>query len=745
MTPLRSPLRAITATLTLACGLAVAAPVVHAQQAAGGDKAKATDQTAKASEAAKDGDETTTVVVKGKTKDTNRVDRQVYDVSKNADAQTGTAGDALNKVPGVTVDPSGNVTLRGRAVQIYLNGRPSLMLSGDNRAIALQSMPSAYLSSIEVISNPGSQYASGSSDPIINIVTKRKMPPGMFGAVTIRRDSPGGGQASVYASATYDKLNVTGFGVQYSSRTVGKSSSDLQAFDPATGALTSRTQSHGTSLSHNQGAFDSLSGEYDFDLNNVLNVGGTYSKGQGDWGGPGQATTYGPAGAVTGLSGWDGHGTYVYQSQGLTFAYTHYGRKPDETLKIDGSLSESKNLGQSRNQVTYALSTIPGNTGTQVDTKSKVSDIRSNTVSADYNTPIGNDQLAIGAQINRDDSYARTTAFGPDNLGATPTPQPLFSDDFRYRQTVGAIYGTYQRELTDALTVLGGMRVESFDLATDDAGAQLRNHIVYTRYNPSVFATYVLSPARKLRFNYVHHQHRADAVDFNPHLIYNSRNAVTLGNPRLRPQENDSFEGAYEYQDKAVSYALRGFFRRDDHLITSTSRFIPDPQGLGNQVLQTTRVNFGHQTADGLTGTYNNRVNDNLTLSADATVTFSATYNPNIVGAQQGTSVGGSASINYTFANKDQVFVSDKMTGKSFTGQGYSTAYSVMTLQYKHALTPKVNMTVSITDPLRTSKTMNVTSTPLIHAVSVSSPVAPTFYVGITRNFSYYPQAETGK
>ena len=734
---LRSCLCTITASFTLVCGLS--APMVHAQETSAGDKSKAVGKTGETA------DETTTVVVKGKGKNNNRVDRQVYDVSKNADAQTGTAGDALNKVPGVTVDPSGNVTLRGRAVQIYLNGRPSLMLSGDNRAVALQSMPSAYLSSIEVISNPGSQYSSGSSDPIINIVTKRKMPPGMFGAVTVRRDSPGGGQASVYASGTYDKLNVTGFGVQYSSRTVGKSSSDLQAFDGGTGALTSRTQSHGTSLSHNQGAFDSLSGQYDFDLNNVLNLSGTYSKGQGDWGGPGQATTTGPGGAETGLSGWDGHGTYVYQSQGLTFAYTHYGRKPDETLKIDGSQSESKNIGQSRNQVTYALSTLPGNTGTQVDTKSKVSDIRSNTLSADYNTPIGDDQLAIGAQISRDDSYARTTAFGPDDLGAAPTPQPLFSDDFRYRQTVGALYGTYQRELTDALTVLGGLRVEAFDLSTDDAGAQLRNHIVYTRYNPSVFATYVLSTARKLRFNYVHHQHRADAVDFNPHLIFNSRYSVTLGNPNLKPQENDSFEGAYEYQDDKLSYAVRGFFRRDDHLITSISAFIPDPQGLGNQVLQTTRVNFGHQTADGLTGTYNNRVSDKLTLSADATVTFSATYNPNIVGAQQGTSVGGSASLSYIFANKDQIFVSDKFTGKTFSGQGYNSAYSVMTVQYKHALTPKVNMTVSITDPLRTSKTMNVTSTPLIHAVSITSPATPTFYIGITRNFSYFPQVAAGK
>ena len=31
-------------------------------------------------------------------------------------------------------------------------------------------------------------------------------------------------------------------------------------------------------------------------------------------------------------------GDYMYGGQGLTFGYTHYGKKPDETLKIDGSL-----------------------------------------------------------------------------------------------------------------------------------------------------------------------------------------------------------------------------------------------------------------------------------------------------------------------------------------------------------------------------------------------------------------------
>jgi hypothetical protein len=34
-----------------------------------------------------------------------------------------------------------------------------------------------------------------------------------------------------------------------------------------------------------------------------------------------------------------------------------------------------------------------------------------------------------------------------------------------------------------------------------------------------------------------------------------------------------------------------------------------------------------------------------------------------------------------------------------------------------------------------------VTETPLIHALAITSRTTPTFYVGITRNFSYFPAA----
>jgi len=692
--------------------------------------------------------DTTVVTVKGRKKSENRVDRQVYDVSKNPDSETASAAETLGKLPGVSVDPSGNVTLRGQNVRIYLNGRPSLMLSGDNRAQALQAMPSAYLGSVEIISNPGPQFDSGSSDPIINIVTKRKSPPGIFGSVSARANSTGRGQVSSWTSYTNGDLNVSAYGGDYGSVTTGRRGSDLESFEAADASttaptsasgdvLSAETQSNGSSLSHDRGVYLGASLEDDIGPNDVVTAGINYNHGDGDYAGQGHTVIYDATGQATDIYSAASLGHYMYGSQALTFGYTHYGQKPDETLKVDGSLSSSQNQSATQTDTTYALSSVASDAGTLADTKARDGDTRNARLNVDYDTPVGDDQLAVGGQVTHDDSRSELTSLGPDAVGTPLLPEALLDDDFRYQQTVSAAYGTYQREFTDAFTLMGGLRAEAWDLDTQDVDAQTRGHNAYLKVNPSLFATYVLSPKRKLRFSYVHHQHRPDPSLLNPHLVYNSTTSVTLGNPDLKPQENDTLEAAYEYQDKALTYAVRSFYRRDDDLIAATSFFIPDPQNEGNQVVETTHENYGFQTADGFTGNYNDRVDENLTLSGDATVTFSAIRNPEIVGAQQGTSLGGSENLTYVFANKDQFNVNYKLTGKSFSGQGMTSAYSMTSLQYKHVLTPKFDLVVAVNDLLRTAKTESVTDTPLIHNFSMSSRAAPTFYVALTRHFSH--------
>ena len=112
------------------------------------------------------------IVVQGHHSDVvHRIDRTVYSLANNPVAASGSMSDVLDTLPQVSVDPSGNVSVRGGSVQILVDGKPSAAFRGDNLAATLQAMPANTVARIEVITNPGPEFRSN-APTVINIVTK---------------------------------------------------------------------------------------------------------------------------------------------------------------------------------------------------------------------------------------------------------------------------------------------------------------------------------------------------------------------------------------------------------------------------------------------------------------------------------------------------------------------------------------------------------------------------------------------
>ncbi|ESQ81768.1 hypothetical protein AEAC466_20310 [Asticcacaulis sp. AC466] len=679
--------------------------------------------------------DSTTVTVTGKKK--TPADREVYDVTKNVDAQTGTAADALNKIPGVNVDPSGKVTYHGRNVVVYLNGRPSLMLSGDNRALALKSMPSAYISTIEVISNPGSQFSSGDGAPIININTQRNMPAGIFGVISASFSAPKGNFEAGFLGITKGKWSLTLMPSYSDGGSTYRSSAQTTAFD-TTAAPPQSSTSYSEGRSRYSGPFLVANLQYDAGPNDVLAAAVNYNRTPSDVTNASQSTTIGTNGQITNRFDQADEGRFVNESEGLSFNYTHYGKKPDETLKIDASVARNTSQSDDRSANTYLISTIPANVGTRIQTYGRDEERRKTTLRTEYNTPVGDDQLTVGAEVDIDDNSRHTQVFGPGDDDATLIANPLLTNAFRSHQVVSAFYTTFQREFTPRWTVLVGVRGEALSLTTNDLTYRTEGKVTYTRLNPSLYATYVISPTQKLRFNYTHRQQRPEAADLNPHIVYSSDTSVEAGNPDLKPQENDAIEARYEFNGKTLNYTVQSFWRRDTRTIATVSQIIPDPQGLGNIVMQTMRVNWRQQNAFGLSTTLSKQIGKTLTLNADASVTHNEMRNPQIDGVRSGTSMDGSLSLQYNFPKGDRLYATYKMIGKSFSSQGYTTGSGQANLQYSHKLTPKIDIDLSINDLFRQTRTVTVIDTPLLQTRFVSSRQSPTFMIGLSRQFSRF-------
>lgn len=643
-------------------------------------------------------------------KQQNRIDRQSYD-NKPVD-NTGTAADALSKVPSVTVDANGNVALRGDTnVQILVDGKPSALLSGDNRAAALQAMSSGQIASVEVMPNAGAQYGSSGSGGIINLVTTKNRKPGASGTVVVAAGIDGRHNGTINGAWRKGDLGFTGsLGYRHDSRP-GRRSTVLQRLGPD-GQPVSITQSAGTA----DNIVDSLSAtagmDYAISDRDTVAFQAAYARRDFDGGldiafRDLDATRQ----AVRGynrLSVLEG----LQDDKSAAVTWSHTGDRDGETLKTDLRLSRGDGANSADNLTVYSPSL------TAIDRRSNRLNTTSAVLSSDYGRVVGAGQLAAGVQIAYDSRGIVNQASGS---GASVTPD----SDFAFDQSLSAVYVTYQYPIGTRWTVLGGVRVEALDLETDMVSSGTAARITDTRVNPSLFATYVISPAAKLRFSYSRRLQRPSPYDLNPYVTYVDPQNVVAGNPALKPQETDSFEAGYEHSAGTGSYQLRLFYRSNDGVITNTSTFVTP------EILLTTRGNLGRGDSIGTEFSANTKIGDKLLLSLSGDLS-SITLTTPLAGERSIVSLNGRLNLDYAATSKDRIQFSYMAWGAQLSGQGHSEGAGNASLAWRHTLTPKLSTLVSLADPFATVRGRSVTDTATLHQEQAYRPRSRNLIVGLT-------------
>lgn len=119
-----------------------------------------------------------------------KLDKRVYNVGSDMTVRGGTAGDVLNNVPSVTVDPDGTIALRGNeSVTILIDGKPS-GLAGINPSDIIKMLPADAIDKVEVITNPSARYNAEGGGGIINIVMKKGKTNGLNGSLVASVGDP---------------------------------------------------------------------------------------------------------------------------------------------------------------------------------------------------------------------------------------------------------------------------------------------------------------------------------------------------------------------------------------------------------------------------------------------------------------------------------------------------------------------------------------------------------------------------
>ena len=663
----------------------------------------------------------------------NRIDRQAYDVKSDAAATNDTIADTLNKVPSVAVDPDGNVTLRGRSnVQILIDGKPSAMMQGENRAAALSALPAADLESVEVINNPGAQFGNeGGGGPIINLVMRRERTPGSFGVVNANKGTEGRFNASTFGSYTGGRLSVQGalFGRRDSRGSTGETTRDR--IDPATGAVASSVQ---TSTSENDTESAGFNGSLNYNLGekDVVSVKASFNANRQDGLSSERYRGTDASGAVESDYLRSTVRDTDNRSYSLSASLDHKGELPGEIFKTDLRLSGTRGEGDIRYASDYTVRPI--NSSDPLTRQDNLNETRIIDFTGDYERPGEAGVLKLGYKVIRNSSVIDTRFLDVDPGTLFETVNPARTNRFELVDTTLALYGTYQMRLGEKWGVLGGLRTEYTDLDMDQVttGIKAGNH--YLEAIPSAFLTYDLSDSTALRLSYAHRIRRPGASDLNPFVIYRDETNVSSGNPDLMPTESDSLELGVETKLGSVETNVRLYARRDTDLISERRYFISDT------VLLTTRENAGTSRSGGLEFTFSGRATSKLTINASGNIGYSE---QSVLGSvnddkRSATSIAGRARFNYQFNPSNSLQLVLNAQGKTLFGEGYRQPTRTADLNYRHNLSQALSLVVNVNDVFDSQKSESITETDTLREYSLRRQDGRLVYVGLSYRFGTF-------
>ena len=668
-------------------------------------------------------------------KQSNRIDRQVYDVKADPATSNDTVADTLNKVPSLAVDADGGVTLRGRSnVQILVDGKPSAMMQGDNRAAALNALPAADLESVEVINNPGAQFGNeGGGGPIVNLVMRRERSPGGFGAVNANVGTSGRYNSTAFGSYTTGRMSVQGSAFRRHDVRDSSGETVRERLDPVTGLAGRSTQlSQGAGTNDSTGLNGSLS--YNLGQRDVVALSASYA----EFGNEGDAFERYRSTGAGGLPDSEYDRSTVREGANNNYSLgarlDHKGERPGETFKLDFKLSGADTDSEFRFASRYTVR--PSGAQDSMTRQANAVQNRLADVTGDYERPLGTGIVKLGYKLARAVNSFDTRFFNVDALALTDTVNRARTNRFDLDDTTLAVYGSYQYRIDSKWSALGGLRTEYNELDLHQVTTGIRATNRSSAFIPSAFVTYGLSDDTTLRLSYAHRIRRPNAGELNPFVIYRDELNLSSGNPNLKPSKTDSIELGMETKFGKVDSNLRLYARSDDELI-SERRILQ-----AGDVLLTTRENAGSSRSAGVEFTFGGKATPKLSINASGNIGYteqSVLFNTTDTdGRRSAVSVTGRARIGYQIDPKNNLQLSLNAQGKQLFGEGYRKPTRTADLTYRREIAKSLSFVLNVND-LFDSQTMETfTETASLRETSVRRTNGRVVYAGLSFRFGSF-------
>jgi ferric enterobactin receptor len=473
-------------------------------------------------------------------------DRTVVNVEGSTLAAGNTALDVLTRAPGVTVDGSDNLALRGRQGLLVLIDGKRQPMTGTELANYLRTLPAEQLKSIELISNPPASYDAQGTAGVISINLTKDQRQGANGSVN-----------ASYGHGTYGRF-TTGLTLNYRHKKLNAfgnyAFADRGTYVHLTGHRVFYEEGQATGGSNQDDLLATQSQTHnwkaglDYTLSERTTLGAAFT---------GQAAQTNGSG-TNGLTlfGADGPASEAFISDAYRNTST-----PNLTANLNAKhafadSSNSRTLTADANYAAYRTSRQQGLTALRdtdlrtpvLLTGDQTGHLTLLTGQLDYTHPFARHrQLSAGMKVSRVQSDNEAVFW--QTINDETTLDPNQSNRFHYNENIQAGYVNFQQ--TGLRTTLqAGLRGEhTVSEGLQEVGAEHFER-QYFQLFPSASLKYTFSDKHEMTAAISRRLDRPGYDQLNPFRVYLNANTYRSGNASLVPQTSYNAEVVHTFLAK---------------------------------------------------------------------------------------------------------------------------------------------------------------------------------------------------
>ncbi len=544
-----------------------------------------------------------------------KVDRTVYNAENDKTTAGGDATDVLKRVPMLSVDMDGNVSMRGNNnITVLINNKPSTITAG-SVADALKQIPADQIKSVEVITSPSAKYDAEGSAGIINIITKKNT---MQGA-TLGIDAGVGLRGSNLGLNGSYRTGKMGFSLGGFGRAGYNVKGSFENDQYTNGLL--NTQEADTRSNNLFGRY-TLGWDYDINKNNFLAASVRYGvRNMNNFQDDLIRTSFDSFGDEISTESRDTETVDESGNIDISLDFTHTYEKPQRELSFSTQYSRNNRnndflntIYDTNNAVDSLIKNINNSTNQEI------------TLQFDYQTPVSTNQMIEfgGKNILRKVSsdYTYFGANGSDGDFVTVSDNALASNVFNYDQNVTAGYFSYTLTTKKSYSLKAGARYEYTTINANFANTDFENPEnanteipSYGVLAPSVNLSKKLKNGNTVKLAYNRRIQRPSIQFLNPNIQASNPLNITVGNPNLDPEYTNNYELGYSTFIKGTTLNFAAFVR-------NTTGAIQSVRTTKGDTIITNYQNIGEENAYGLNFFANVNIGSKFSLNGGADVYY---------------------------------------------------------------------------------------------------------------------------